>query len=166
MLKSSKHSAILAIILIFLSILCSCSGSDYADGVSCASLSNTVKEAWNDSLEYAEYGENYLEYFFDGDSYYDDFSIIYTVDTGNIDELGIFHAPDSNSAEEIYEDALEYIENMREDERAFIASYAPEELPKLDGAEVRTIGSYVVYVIASKSRVESAMSAIEESLRK
>lgn len=162
--RKAPYSILPPLLIIFL-FLCSCSHSDYSDSESCSSLAEAVKNTWGDELEFAEYGEDYLEYLFDDDPYHDDFSMLYSVRTENIDELGIFHAPDAGSAKELFEEAREYIEDMKEDQRAFIASYAPEELPKLDRASVKIFGNYVVYVIASPERIDSALSAIEEKLK-
>ncbi|MBO5415418.1 MAG: DUF4358 domain-containing protein [Clostridia bacterium] len=146
-------------------LLCSCSSKGYCDDASCSELSSAAKDALGMEQEYAGHGEEYLEYFFEDDTYHDDFSIIYTVDANNIDEIGIFHAPDAHSADELYEDAVDYIEDMRKENRAFIGSYAPEELPKLDGAKVRIFGNYVVYVIAEPDQIDSALDAIEKVLK-
>ena len=54
---------------------------------------------------------------------------------------------------------------MKSEERAFIATYAPEELPKLDNAKVKQFGHYVAYVIASSDRADAAMSTIEKKLK-
>ncbi|MBQ7384561.1 MAG: DUF4358 domain-containing protein [Clostridia bacterium] len=165
-MRSHKKAFVFPVFIILFSLLLgSCGSGSYSDGISCSELSSAAKKSLNTESEYAEYDEDYLEFFFDGDTYHDDFSIIYTTDTNNIDEIGVFHAPDAHSARELYEEAEDYIEDMREEQRAFIGSYAPEELPKLDGAKVRMFGNYVVYVIAEPSLIETALEEIENVLK-
>ena len=68
--------------------------------------------------------------------------------------------------EEIRDLAEDYLEDLLEEQSAFIASYAPEELPKLEGAEVRTFGNYTVYAIADDRDRALIFETVEKALRK
>ena len=43
--------------------------------------------------------------------------------------------------------------------------YMPEEKPKLENAEVKTVGNYVMYAILSDDGKKSAFGAFEKSLK-
>ena len=58
----------------------------------------------------------------------------------------------------------EYLETMKNDQHAFIASYAPEELPKLERAEVRVFGNYVAYAILSDEDRTLFFDTVEKKL--
>ena len=146
--------------------LVSCSNAKYNDTQSCSSLCYTATKALADGLEYAEFGENHKKLYFDDTEEYDDVCILYSTDTNNINEIGIFHAIDNTAAADLEKDCVEYIEDIREGERAFIASYAPTELPKLDGAQVHRYGNYVIYTILPTDSTAKVLTEIEGILKK
>ena len=76
----------------------------------------------------------------------------------------IFHTPDTDSARKLMTHIEAYISEMQETQRAFIGSYAPLELPKLDGATVKQFGNYLVYSISENN--EEIFSSIEKTLKK
>ncbi|MBQ8140829.1 MAG: DUF4358 domain-containing protein [Clostridia bacterium] len=155
------------IILALSLLLCSCAKkAEYADGVSCEDIAAYLSKTELDDDEYAEYDREYFEYFFPDAKVPEDFKIIYSTDTGDIDEIGIFHTNSEAEANELSSATEAYIEEMRETQRAFIASYAPEELPKLDSAEVRTFGNYVVYAITDEDDKADIFLAVDNTLKK
>jgi hypothetical protein len=44
-------------------------------------------------------------------------------------------------------------------------NYQPEEKPKLDGAEIKVVGDYVMYVILSDGDRAAAIGAFEKALK-
>jgi len=81
----------------------------------------------------------------------------------NIDEYGIFRAPDEKSVDSV-KDAVEGYLKLRRD--TWMKEYMPEEKPKLDKAEVKVYGIYVLYVIAADDVRESVYQALEKELKK
>ena len=144
----------------------SCSRGEFKDGVACKDVGTSITDTLDDGKEYLEYDDTHRELYFEDSEHYDDHYLAYSSDTSDINEFGVFHAPNSDHAEDIYEDCLEYVEDMKENSRSFIASYAPDEIPKLDGATVRRYGNYVVYTILPKEKANDIFSKIEESLKK
>ena len=55
---------------------------------------------------------------------------------------------------------------MQEEQREFIASYAPHELSKLDAAKVKKFGNYVVYTVLPKDTTTTVMDEVERYLNK
>ena len=140
-----------------------CAARGYSNDVSCKTLARTVYET--SSVEYLEYGKEYTRLFLDDDAICDDFCILYSSEVDDINEVGFFHAPDEAAAKEICEELEEYLDERQEDERAFIASYAPNELTKLDGAQVKRFGNYVVYAILDADGRTQILDAVEKTLK-
>ena len=95
---------------------------------------------------FAEYSDAFLNASFAGTEDIER-TVRYSVMSSNIDEVGVFRARDEMHAERLASLCREYLRLMLEEQGAFIASYAPEELPKLENAEVRIIGDFVIYSI-------------------
>ena len=153
-------------VMLCLISLASCEKKAYTDTAECKDLGDTLISAIDDGQEYLDHDGTHTEFYFEDTEEYDDCRLMYSADTNDINEVGIFHAPNSKKAAELEESCREYIENMREDDRSFIASYAPEELPKLDGAQVRRFGNYVVYTVLPSDKTESVLSRLEDTLSK
>ena len=82
----------------------------------------------------------------------------------DINEVGIFHSPGGESEAEVFRLTEAYLKSLREEKQAFIGSYAPEELPKLNGAEVRRYGNYTVYAILSEEDRQLVFETVEKML--
>lgn len=80
----------------------------------------------------------------------------------NIDEYGIFKAPDDASVNTVKAAIDGYIQ-LRKD--TWMEEYMPEEKPKLTQAEVRAVGQYVIYVIVSDDVRKPILTAFEAALR-
>ena len=145
----------------------SCAKKEYSTDYSCRELCEVAIKAIDDGQEYVEYGETYLKYEFDGEVMdAEDYCLIYSVKVEDVNEMGVFLAEDEDAARDIAEACLEYVEELREDKRAFISSYAPAELPKLDEARVMVYGRYVVYAVLDKDSSERAYESIETVISK
>lgn len=162
-MKRKKRYLILTLVIVLL-LLPSCEKDKFSDSLSCEELGDKIELVCADGLDYEEYDEEYLSFFFDDLSLCDDFCIIYSESTNDINEFGIFRSSNDENTEKVIEMAEDYINDTQEGQRAFISSYAPEELPKLDSAEVRRFGRYVVYSIASPDTAKKAFSAIASAL--
>ena len=156
--------SIILLALIFL--LPSCKKKEYQNEVSCYDLCEAIIAAEDDTHEYEAYGEDYVKYFFEDTSLHDDFRIIYSRESEDIDELGIFHADTKQKTDELLHLVEEHISSYQKEQRSFISSYAPEELPKLDNAEIKVFGNYVVYAIMDEDDKKEAFSVIERKLKK
>ena len=98
-------------------------------------------------------------------SLFDDFSVIYSTDANDINEIGIFHCEDEISAKEFFTVLKGYVSDQQENQKAFIASYAPREVPKLDVAEARRYGNYVIYTILDQNAKNEVFDEAKELLR-
>ena len=155
---------LLALLLILCPNITACSGKEYRDDLKCTDLGMELTAALEDGQEYVELDDSHREFYFEDFEEYDDCYTVYSADTNDINEIGIFHAASEDRARELANSCEEYIEDMRENSRAFIASYAPEELPKLDGATVRRYGNYVVYTVLPEDKTQTAFETVENML--
>lgn len=157
----------LSLLLVLCTLLCACgSKSAYADDLPCAELSDAMEDQIPVDFGYETFGRDHIRYYFEDTELPDDLCLRYSVRSEDINEVGIFHAPDEAAREEIKALSQRYLEELRRDQSAFIASYAPEELPKLERAEVKVFGNYVVYAILSDSDRELVFDTIEKKLMK
>lgn len=67
------------------------------------------------------------------------------------------------TAEEVKSAVEDYLEVLRETSMA--AFYTPEEGPKLEGAQVRAVGDYVMYCVLSGGDMEAAFDAFASGLK-
>lgn len=82
----------------------------------------------------------------------------------SIDEIGVFHAADGQSAERI-EDLLEaYFDRSEEAKEDWLREILPGEISKLEDAEILRRGEYVIYLILGKADRRIAAENIEKIL--
>lgn len=162
-MRSMRTRSILTL-LVCTTLFCGCSRAQFADDIPCDNIVDTMLSTLDDGEEYKEFDSAQRTFYFEDSDEADDYCLVYSLDTNDINEIGIFHASDSDSAKDIAEDCREYVEDMQQNSRAFIASYAPEELTKLDGAQVRVYGNYVIYAILPPTQAEAAFDAAEKVL--
>ena len=138
--------------------------ASYTNTLPCADLADTLEEQIPANLGYETYGADHIQFYFKNNDLYDDLCLRYTARSEDIGEFGILHATDPKACRELEALCREYLETLREEKSAFIASYAPEELPKLEQAEVRAFGSYVTYAILSEEERELFFDTVEKRL--
>ena len=161
-----KKAVCILLTVLALTSLCSCSRAEIKDDVRCADIGSRIRDVLADGIDYLEFGDTHKSFYFEDTDDYDDCYIVYSSDVNDINEFGIFHSPNADRAEDVYGDCIEYVEGLQKDSRDFIASYAPEELPKLDGAQVRRLGNYVIYTILPTDKSDAVFQEIENTLRK
>ena len=122
---------------------------EYKDNIPCSDIITEAKKAVPTDSGYEAMGQGRVEYVF-GSFEYDDCSLLISVATENIDEIGIFHTTSEKKAEELCAEVEKYLDELLEEKGAFIASYAPFELEKLENAQVKVYGNYVAYAILSR----------------
>ena len=89
-----------------------------------------------------------------------DYVILKNVIGTNIDEFGIFKAGtmDAAALKEMIDGYIKILQDSW-------MNYQPEEEPKLKGAEVKTAGDYVMYVILSDADKDTAFKAFSDALK-
>lgn len=92
---------------------------------------------------------------------YDSFDVRINSKGVNIDEYGVFKAKDSTQVALVEKSVSSYLQ-MRKD--TWMKEYMPEEFPKLESAEIKIAGNYVIYAILSDSDRTAAFEAFEKAL--
>ena len=156
-----KKALVLMISLMLAVFLPSCKKEGFVDSASCEQIGKAIETTVNDEQEYLCHDETHLALYFDKDEYDDSYSA-YSASTTDISEFGVFHAPNERTADELYDEVCDYVSDMKEEERAFIASCAPNELTKLDAARVKRFGNYVVYTVLDKDTANEVLKKVEE----
>ena len=80
----------------------------------------------------------------------------------NIDEYGIFKAPNEAGVAAVRKAAEDYLQLRRE---TWMEEYMPEEKPKLTQAAVKVCGLYVIYVIVGDDVREPILKDFENALK-
>ena len=160
------------IIIMLLSIPCAliftfCSSKAFSDVLACVELSSSLqKEISVPYGEFGEYSSAGLNFFFPHTELYEDFYAVYSKDSTDVSELGILRASNEENAKKLLEDAQLYIKDTQEQKREFLRSYSPSELEKLNSAEARRFGNYVIFTIADQNEKSKIFQKAEELLKK
>ena len=80
----------------------------------------------------------------------------------NIDEYGIFKAPDEAGVAAVKQAAEDYLKLRRD---TWMEEYMPEEKPKLTQAQVKVCGLYVIYAIVSDDARGKILTDFENALK-
>ena len=159
---------LLAILLTFLCLFLTsaCASVSYRDDLSCKTITDRLSDALSVSGGYDAFSQEHLRFYFTDTDDYDDHSLIYSAMSEDINEIGVFLADKDENVEQIRIMCEKYVASINEEQRAFIASYAPQEITKLDHAEVRVFGRYVIYTILAAADTKIAYDTVEQMLRK
>ena len=148
-------------------VFSSCNEKEYSNTSTCKDVSNELKrEISVPTGEFSQYNENELNFFFSSPALYDDCAVIYSKDAEDIAELGILHAPDEETAKKLLDDVKLYIKNLQEEKLEFLSNYSPDEVEKLNSAEARRFGNYVIFTVASQTDKKCVFEKAEKILKK
>ena len=164
MIILKRSLAILLAVCAILS-LCACGGdkAEYKDDVAVSDLADKII-ATNDSWSFTEMNDSYLEGAMKlNPSDFAEYSVNINAMGTTADEFGIFKAKDADSVTTVKEAAEGYL-SFRLD--TWMDEYMPEEKPKLEKAEVKVCGLYVMYAILDDSARSAAFEAFEGALKK
>ncbi|MBQ9086993.1 MAG: hypothetical protein IJY47_07400 [Clostridia bacterium] len=137
---------------------------EYRDDVSCETLMNSLEKIIPLEYGYGTYGEEHIAFYFEETALPDDLCLRYSITAEDINEVGVFHTQTKEEQRELVKLTEAYLEGLRQEKTAFIGSYAPEELPKLSGSEVKCFGNYTVYAILSEEDREEIFDQAEDIL--
>lgn len=151
-------SALLAAVLLGL-LLCAC-GKTAVKDVPVSELADAVCQALGRD-DMADPGEIYVKgYMKKSAEEIGEYVILKNVMGTSIDEFGIFKAG-TLTADELKTMAEEYLQLLQDS----WMNYQPEEKPKLDDAEIKVTGDYVIYCILGDQDRASALEAFSAALK-
>jgi hypothetical protein len=159
-----KTTVLLLCSILIFSALAACGGSSsYRTDVPAADIAAAVDAILADGADMAELSDTYITGSMQlsvGD--YEDYCVKIASKGVNINEYGIFKGTDGDHAKTIKADLEAYLQ-MRLD--SWMPEYMPEELPKLENAEIKVCGTYVMYAILSDEERAAAFSAFETAVK-
>lgn len=157
-----KRTALFLCILMLLALLSACGEKvEYREDIEVSNLSGVV-ESDMDRQNLAAMNSGYLSGAMHLDpSMFADYVVKVNAYGTNIDEYGIFKARSLDEVDAVKEAVDGYLQ-LRKD--AWMEEYMPEEKPKLDNAEVKVCGRYVIYVIMGDEARQTALENFEKIL--
>lgn len=157
-----KYIAIITLVPIV--FFCSCAKKEYLDTISCGNITDTLTEEILGSDMYAEYSENDVKLIFNNSELFDSCSVIYSLSSDDIGEVGVFHAKNSDNAKMLLKEITKYIEEVKDEKNSFVNDYMPQELDKLNYADTRQFGNYVIYTILSSDTSDEVFMTAKNML--
>ena len=155
--------SILAALLAALLLLPSCKDAEpvYRTDLSAAEISSACTHSLSSAEFLAPADEDYIQYRLMLDDALAENCVVYIQNAGtSLDEFGIAKAPTDDTA--ALKAALEDFLLRRNEE--WTGQYMVEEYPKLENAECKVIGRYVVYAILSEEDKAAFFSAAEQMI--
>ena len=148
-------------------LLISCTETEpvYRDDLSADTLAAEIAGSLPDSAGLIRYSDNDIALYLDiPDELSKDRCVMVQTNSVSIDEIGVFRAADSQSANSIKELLDDYLDRAEEVKGEWLQSNNPGELNKLENAEIIQRGSYVIYLILGKADRRIAGENIEKIL--
>ena len=163
-MKTNKASITIVCIMLLISMLAACGGksAEVRNDVAVTDVSAAVAASLSEDDALVSVPETYFSGSMKMDvSDYDGYDVKINSKGVNIDEYGVFKAKDSTQVAALEQAVKDYLQ-FRKD--IWMEEYMPEEYPKLENAEVKTAGNYVMYAILSDSSKKAAFDAFQKSL--
>ena len=157
---------IILLLLLSLSILVfsSCKQEKHSASLTSKELTDALIGQISGSEDYIEYTDEELSYFDFARSSDADITLLYSRAAEDVGEIGVVRIFDGKSKE--MKSALEeYLKDQQKEKGAFFKNYAPGELLKLERAEVRCFGDYVVFTVLSSEESQAVFEKVEEVLK-
>ena len=165
MKKYTVRALSLVLIAIFsVMSLAACGGADYRDDVAVSAIDSAIQAKLPVPDGYYAPDSDYLEFYFEGaENIVTEYVIQMSATSTNINQFGIFHVKDGE-AQNMKAICEAYIAKSK-DRWVAQANYIASEHPKMEGAEVRIFGNYVVYTMLTEADKAVAFSAVEDALK-
>jgi len=159
MKTARKIVSLLLAAMLLTALLCAC-GDSAAKNVPVSELSEKICTALG-KTDMADPGENYVKgYMKKSAAEIGEYVIMKDVMGTNIDEFGVFKAG-TLSTDALKEMIEAYIQILNDS----WMNYQPEEKPKLDNAEIKVVGDYVMYCILGDADRSTAFQTLTDALK-
>ena len=136
----------------------------YRDDIAVSDLDAAIQQKLPVPDGYYSPDSDYLGFYFEGaEGIVTEYVIQISATSTNINQFGIFHVKDGE-AETMKALCESYIETMNKRWVAQ-ANYIASEHPKMEGAEVRIFGNYVVYTMLTKDDKATAFDTVKAALK-
>ena len=149
-----------------LAALCSlaaCGGKAVRDDVPVLEIVAAIQQAIKKPEGLTAVDENYVAGRLQLDiNKYTEYTVCINSFGTDVDEFGIFKAKDEDTAKALASEVQSYLDNRL---ATWMDEYMPEEKPKVENAEVKVAGVYVLYGILSDSARKAAFAALDEAIK-
>lgn len=163
-------AALLALTLLMLAAV-SC-GQAYRNDLTAEQVMNTVLAAIPSEEGYRQVSDGYISSSTWGESYQalldkapDRYIVISEKSDMNINEVGVIHVTNASDVSEVKAVVEAFVEGQKLRYQSLLESYNPDELPKLEEAEVEVCGNYIFYSILTASDTDKALTAFEDAVK-
>lgn len=162
-LQTTRRLSLIIFAALLLATLASCGGDTIKSDVPVSEIASRVDSVISSGGNMAEADGSYVSgYVGIGADMYSEGTVMVRSMGVNVDEYGIFRCADDKQAEELLTAVKAYLK-MRDD--SWMPEYMPEERPKVQSAEYKVLGNYVMYAILSEDDKKAAFPAFEECLK-
>lgn len=146
---------ILVLTLVLTVLLTCCSRNRvpiYRNDLTTAEIADRIASDLPDSDSLSDYSDEDIAFYLGVPAdFADEQSVLVQTSTVSIDEFGVFKVKEDSQAEELEKLLENYLDSSLEGKREWLEGYNPTELDKLEDAEIRRYGQYVVYLILDKA---------------
>ena len=162
-MKNTKIIALFLCLIMTAAALTACGGGEVRNDVAVSELSAKINSELESGADLVDAPESHISSSMGFDlSSVSEYVVKINSRGVNIDEYGIFKAEDDSQLQQLQTAVSNYLQ-FRVD--TWMVEYMPEEFPKLQNAETKTIGNYVMYAILSDSDKQAVFSAFEKTLK-
>lgn len=163
MKKITKITALVLAVALMACTLCACGSSDSAKNVPAADITAAVAEKIGKTDAMSSPNENWIKGYMKVDvASFGDYSVMVNSIGANVDEFGVFKAGENMSAKDIEATVKSYLDLRLQ---SWMDEYMPEEKYKVEDAEYKVVGDYVMYCILSGEDAKAAFATFEEKLK-
>lgn len=162
MKKIYKLSALVLALVMLCAMLCACGDNSNEKNVPVSEIAANVANAIEKNDALTSVDANWIKGWMKTDAEkLGEYVVMVNAYGANVDEFGVFKAGEMSTSE--IKTMLENYLKLRMD--SWMDEYMPEEKPKLESAEIKVNGSYVIYCILSDSDSGTAFATFEEALK-
>ena len=161
MKKSIKVSALILVLAMLLCALAGC-GSETTKDIPAADITAAVADKIGKTEAMTAAQDNWIKGYMKVDvASFGDHSVMVNAIGANVDEFGVFKAGDMK-VNEVESTVKAYLELRLQ---SWMDEYMPEEKYKVEDAEYKVVGDYVMYCILSAEDAEAAFATFEGMLK-
>ncbi|NLW73820.1 MAG: DUF4358 domain-containing protein [Clostridiales bacterium] len=160
-----KAARIISVILFAVLFLASCGEkANYRNDLTVKEVMDKIEATVPLADGYYSVDSDYFDYYFEGaDALVDSYEIRIANASTNINQFGVFKVK-AGQAEAMKTLCQAYI-SLKMERWVLQADYIAAEHPKMENAEVRVFGNYVVYTMLTKEDKAAVFKAVEELLK-
>jgi len=161
MKKTLRISALILVLAMLLCALAGC-GSESTKNVPAADITAAVADKIGKTGAMTAAQDNWIKGYMKVDvASFGDYSVMVNAIGANVDEFGVFKAGDMKVSE--MESTVKAYLDLRL--QSWMDEYMPEEKYKVEDAEYKVVGDYVMYCILSGDDAKAAFETFEGMLK-